>query len=399
MSLPRSQGQSISMPPSPFSKKPATPFKGNPEDIAAGGDEDMAAQNKRKGCFKSPPPGAKKLNYDAEASLEDSGAVSDLGGGPSGVTAESAGGGLAAVGGGGAAVGAAVGVGVAAGGVAGLGPGLGGGGPGLASGGRTAVTPEGEVSSKDILKQMQKMDLNINTKFDVLQTQFASVQTQISDLKGDLARLKEEFVTKVVFDSLEARVASLEQIGVKSPEVSWLKDQVNRLDPCNKCISFKGFQTSSAPERNICLQKYLEEVLGNPRVQSIEHISGWIDGVRKMTPVSIVEFASRSVREEVLKLANEKLSFRDNTGAVLTAQRAKSAVQRKRNAALGQAFDLLKKHETAKGKTVELAWKIEDLDAKDKGLRGVRVNGSFVFRQELGDISGVFSAPFETLQV
>ena len=173
---------------------------------------------------------------------------------------------------------------------------------------------------------------------------------------------------------------------------------MNRLDPCNKCISFKNFQTQSAPERNICIQKYLEEVLGNPRVQSIEHISGWIDGVRKMTPVSIVEFASRSVREDVLKLATEKPSFRDNTGAVLTAQRAKSAVQRKRNAALGQAFDLLKKHEAAKGKTVELAWKIEGLEPKDKGLRGVKVCDTIVFRQELGDMSGIFSAPFQTLQ-
>ena len=40
------------------------------------------------------------------------------------------------------------------------------------------------------------------------------IKTQFSDFKFELARVKEEVVTKVVFESFEARVVILEQVGV-----------------------------------------------------------------------------------------------------------------------------------------------------------------------------------------
>ena len=133
---------------------------------------------------------------------------------------------------------------------------------------------------------------------------------------------------------------------------------------CAEYIAIKNFATQSVSERDVCIQKFLEDNLGNPRVQSIEHISEWIDGVRKMTPVSVVEFASRTVREEVLKLAQ-------------------TAFQRKRSTALGKAFDLLKKHGAAKGQKNEISWKIEGLAANEKGLRGVKVNDTLANRWEM----------------
>ena len=118
-----------------------------------------------------------------------------------------------------------------------------------------------------------------------------------------------------------------------------------------------------------------------------------------MTPVSVVEFASRTVREEALKLAGQKPVYRDNTGAVLAVERAKTALQPKRNTALGKAFDLLKKHDAAKGQKIEISWKIEGLAANEKGLRGVKMNDTLVFRQQMGDVGGMFSSPFADLQV
>ena len=396
---------------------PSTPLKGKPEEIDLEMDSETdPSTGKRKSCFKAPPGGkkGKDKHNDQPDSLE--GASSKVEANSSVESAVPAGGGLGGLAGG-VSGGDGSGAGSALAGASAVG-GVGGGSAGAVTGleaGRTKVdSDDEEVSLKDISRQMQKMSLSLDTKFENVQTQISSlkgdvhnqfvqlkgdIQSQLSDFKLDLARVKEEAVTKVVFESLEARVATLEQVGVQSPEVSWMKDQVNRLDPSNKCIAIKNFGTQSAAERDVCIQKFLEDNLGNPRVQSIEHISGWVDGVRKMTPVSVVEFASRSVREEILKLAAQKPAYRDNTGSALVVERAKTALQRKRNTMLGKAFDLLKKHDAAKGQTVQISWKIEGLDANEKGLRGVKLNDTLVFRQQLGDVGGVFSGPFADLQV
>ena len=400
------------MPPFPIS-----PLKGNPGEIDLEMDSETdPSTGKRKSCFKPPAGGKKGKDKHNDQPVSHEGVSSTVEANSSVESAVPAGGGLGGLagsvpGGGGSGAGSALAGASAVGGVVG---GPAGAVTGLEPGRTKADSDDEEVSLKDISRQMRSMSLNMDTKFENVQSQISNlkgdvhnqlvqlkgdIQTQLSDFKLELARVKEEAVTKVVFESLEARVANLEQVGIQSPEVSWLKDQVNRLDPSNKCIAIKNFGTQSGSERDVCIQKFLEDNLGNPRVQSIEHISGWVDGVRKMTPVSVVEFASRTVREEVLKLAGQKLAYRDNTGAVLAVERAKTALQRKRNTALGKAFDLLKKHGAAKGQKVEISWKIEGLAANEKGLRGVKVNDTLVFRQQVGDVGGVFSSPFEDLQV
>ena len=288
---------------------PGTPLKGKTEQV----DLDMDSETdqstaKRKSCFNPPAGGKKGKDKHTVQPVSLEGASSNAEGSSSVESAVPAGGGLGGLaggvpGGGGPGAGSAL---AGASAVGGVGGGSAGAVAGLEPGKEKADSDDEEVSLKDISRQMLKMSLKMDTKFETVQSQISNlkgdvqqqlvelkgdIQTQLSDFKLELARVKEEAVTKVVFESLEARVASLEQVGVQTPEVSWLKDQVNRLDPCNKCIAIKNFKTQSASERDVCIQKFLEDNLGNPRVQSIEHISGWVDGVRKMVSVSVVEFA------------------------------------------------------------------------------------------------------------
>ena len=123
---------------------------------------------------------------------------------------------------------------------------------------------------------------------------------------------------------------------------------------------------------------------------SIEHVWTGPPGQRKISPNALVEFASRSIREACLT----KLSGADSnlkTDGVLTCNRAKNAVQLKRNASLVRACEILKKDTRCKSKKIEICWKKEDV--KDKS-RSVVIDGSPVFDQNVSELSGSFSCVF-----
>ena len=115
-------------------------------------------------------------------------------------------------------------------------------------------------------------------------------------------------------------------------------------------------------------------------------------GNRVMSAITIVELASRSVRELALKRFSEANSQLTDGAGVVKADRAKTALQMKRNDALRKALLLIQKDARAQGKSPEIEWKLEG--TKD---RAVKMGGQTVFLQTSSDHCGHFVAPYADL--
>ena len=89
---------------------------------------------------------------------------------------------------------------------------------------------------------------------------------------------------------------------------------------------------------------------------------------------------------------NSNLGTGDFSG--ISAKRAQTAVQRKRNEALFRASDMFKKDARFNGKSVTIEWQIEN--SKD---RRVQADGIPIFLQTLIDLSGKLMTPFEDLKM
>ena len=78
----------------------------------------------------------------------------------------------------------------------------------------------------------------------------------------------------------------------------------------------------------------------------------------------------------------------------ISVGRAKTSVQLKRNGALQQVCEKLKKDVRCKDLVVEIVWQMEDKSCKD---RGVKVGSEICFLQKSGDLIGKFATPFHDL--
>ena len=126
------------------------------------------------------------------------------------------------------------------------------------------------------------------------------------------------------------------------------------------------------------------------------HLWKGAPGNRSMGPLSIVELASNAIRENCLtKLSGANAtSLTDSTGKNVDVGRAKTALQLKRNASLKQAADVLKKDARTKGQTVEIVWRLEEVNGARSKDRGVKVGAVMAFVQAEKDITGTFQTPF-----
>ena len=74
------------------------------------------------------------------------------------------------------------------------------------------------------------------------------------------------------------------------------------MDPANKSLAFNGFTSVSAAGRRASIEIFLASVMGEAvNISQVEHIFKGPSGDRKMSALSVVEFPSRVVREQVLK--------------------------------------------------------------------------------------------------
>ena len=128
---------------------------------------------------------------------------------------------------------------------------------------------------------------------------------------------------------------------------------------------------------------------------SIENISKGPYISRTLTEVTVCEFPSKSVRDQVLGQIREKnLYVKDSTGAIVTIGYAKTKKQLTRNASILRANDLLVKDARSQGKDIKIEWK-----TSVKGQREVTVSGTVAFRQSPVELAGQFHAPFEHLSI
>ena len=79
-------------------------------------------------------------------------------------------------------------------------------------------------------------------------------------------------------------------------------------------------------------------------------------------------------------------------------QRVELAVQRKRNSALLQVADLLKKKTASEGATIEILWQIKESDGTKTKDRGVQVGSTVVFKQGCIEMTDRFFETFAGLQ-
>ena len=118
----------------------------------------------------------------------------------------------------------------------------------------------------------------------------------------------------------------------------------------------------------------------------MQHVSKGPAENRSMSPLSIVEFSSREVRERVFKEIEKRGdSMQEDDSNKVSVKRAKIFWQLKRNAALKKAAELLKKNVRAKGKDVAIQWQIEC--TKD---RAVKAANEVVFLQTKADAAVSF---------
>jgi hypothetical protein len=219
---------------------------------------------------------------------------------------------------------------------------------------------------------------------------YGAVRTSIRFL------VKAEMVTKEVFSSLEGRVVELENLassggGLQSGQISWMQQQVNRFDPANKSLTFGNMKGTDVSKRVAEIQKFFQDQANDPTIINFDHVWKGKAGNRSLTPITIVEFASRDVRETVLKKieAGSKMSVGGNE---ISIRRNKTAWQLKRNAALFRAEEALKKDSRVKDQNLTV--KIVMMDPGDSKDRWVEVSGRKVFIQKIGNMSGTLQAPF-----
>ena len=241
---------------------------------------------------------------------------------------------------------------------------------------------------KDLVKEMRRMNFNLETRFD-------DVQKQIKDLRHELQTSKLEMVTKHAHENLEKRVAKLEAGGVDNAEISWMQRQVQRLDPANKSLCFTGFTDKDGTKRIAQVSEFLAKIGSAAEIRGIDHIWSGPPGKRAISGGSVVELSSRLVREFCLKKLTEDNSIMATSElGTIGVKRAKTEFQRNRNNALYRAEQFIKSQSGSKGKSVKIVWQIEG--TKD---RGVECDGQMAFSQSASDLTGKFLSPFDDLDV
>lgn len=104
-----------------------------------------------------------------------------------------------------------------------------------------------------ILQAIQSANANVDRRF----TDF---QIQLRDLRSGVASMKLEMMTRPEFEQLESRVYTLESnvVSTDNPDVRFLQEQLDRLDPANKCISVIGFKGMDAVARTKLLEAFIK---------------------------------------------------------------------------------------------------------------------------------------------
>ena len=98
----------------------------------------------------------------------------------------------------------------------------------------SAALAQGQVDMNMLSKQMSELSLNMNSKFDIVQTSVDNLNKQLAEqaatFKEELAKLRVEMVSRVEFEAFEKRVQKLETGGLASAQVAAFQKQMSILN-------------------------------------------------------------------------------------------------------------------------------------------------------------------------
>ena len=232
------------------------------------------------------------------------------------------------------------------------------------------------VTLDSVMTELRAMNANLTSKFDIL-------QAEITSLRADM-------VNQTQFLELQTRVEKLESNQSQS-QINFLRQQLSRLDPAHKSICMRGFGDNDGESRTKTIEQMLLSKVAHIKASRVEHVYIGTGAERKISNMTIVEFATNALREQVLKKTSET-HIEDAQGHVITVARAKTAAQLHRNGAMRRALKMIKSHAAARGREPQINWKVEN--SKD---RTIEVDNTIVFSQSPNDIGGIFRGPFSNL--
>ena len=210
------------------------------------------------------------------------------------------------------------------------------------------------TSVDEVLGAINALKVSVEHKFIV-------VEQCVIEFRAELAALKLEMVSKTMFDQLESRVSSLEKNGLALPDLTFLRQQVSRLDPANRSVRIRGLK-QSIDERKKHIEAILQEI--GSSVVRMDHIYKGPKGNRTLTDICIVETSSYEDRENAIKKFDSRPNPNSKVVGDLKIDRAKTQMQLKRNSSLRDALAKLKADPRNKKENIEIIWKKSD--PKDK---------------------------------
>lgn len=246
-------------------------------------------------------------------------------------------------------------------------------------------------SLSDLFSEIQGINQNNDSKFNVL-------QIQLYDLKKEMSILRAEMVSKQQFEELETRVFKLEsrEISGENPDTHFLQQQLDRLDPAMCSLRLVGFSSSDVATSENSIQKFFADNL--PQVANrivTDHISKYSLSGRVLSNMCIVELPSKQIRDDILQqIKTKKLLFKDGQ-ANIDFGFAKTKKQIRRNTCMRNAEKMLKADPLSKDKSFKIEWMI----GSDKSKRQILVADEVAFKQDSGEVTGRVLAPFSHLHL
>ena len=228
----------------------------------------------------------------------------------------------------------------------------------------------------------------ITTKLEGIESQLRHVVT-VDQLKATESKIVLEFEKSI--EKLQHQINAVDKTNkelqkrVSDLEVK-LKTFTGQPEVAFRRISFIGLPMSDELGRI----KFISEWMGThfPAIAcSVGNISKGPMRARTLTAIGYAEFADSDLRSLVLKTIRSKQPSCVYSGTPILVKPALSQMIRDRIWALNTAYDLVKKHASADGKTV---------DKRKDSNRAILVDGNIVFDQSssvvgMGNFLGVFS--------
>ena len=246
---------------------------------------------------------------------------------------------------------------------------------------------------------MQKLFGELRSMSNDMKSNFAQISVDINTLKGDMVKLKSEVVTTKQYEELESRVHVLETnvVSPENPDVKLLQDQLDRLDPAHRSLSFRSFSGVDLEKRTKMIEDFFSSKLPSfaSKIDICHEMKGPYNS-RRPGNVTVVSLSSKTQRDaamQAIRSATHKL-FEDTTEIKIGF--AQSSRQRRRTWAIHKATEMITADSQTSG-TVTQNWRIEGLTGSDKGKRTVTVNNVVAFEQTASESTGRFCGPYAAL--